>query len=357
MLVNQHSSRWEKLSLELPGAYISKFKGTSQSTETSILRSLHLSSPDQEGAFAMDNVVPKPTSVRLYNRIFKSDTISWEDVAKAEIHYALLHECLELLEVAPKLRDVELSAVSSASASFFPLPTTVITRPSLRVLDIHFDDVVAGLGFFDKVNLPSLEKLDINMSGEQLPVIPMLSFLRHSSCSLKEFNAAEFEYESEELLALLEAMPSLERLTLMPSLEMKIGPNDILDLLAQTATTDSNSNNDNPEEQDDEFKFLPCLQSFVFESSQNVNWSLVRHAFGHPDTFDRRPLYTIHFRFPPAVFHSLESVIEKEAIPDIVEVLRAGFDLKAMSSNADVDLIGMAIDHYSILDGMPAPIF
>ncbi|PPQ73651.1 hypothetical protein CVT26_010609 [Gymnopilus dilepis] len=333
-MLNMQSGRWQSLNLDVPGRFVERFTGTLQPIETPVIRSLSFKSQDRDGVFQMQDVVPKPRHVELRKRPLRSVNIEWSDVEDLSMQMNQLDEWLEILRITPKLQLAKFGPVSIGTEEIYPMLAAVIIQSVLEKLHIQFPDAATCVEFFDRVEFPSLRRLDLNISGHLLPIECILSFMTRSSCPLEDLSISEFRCESSALIPLLKALPGLERIAFLPQMHLQVDPNFLLRHLAQTAIlTETTTSNSTQGKMGDFVDFLPNLRSFEFETDSIVDWSLVCGAFLLKKSADLhtargRPLQSIHAHLSTNPVTSIYTIVSQGAILDILGVLKAGFSLK-----------------------------
>jgi len=152
----------------------------------------------------------KPTYLTLINFPPKSIDMGWDNVTHAVLGYLYLEEYIEVLQRAPALEYCHVYNLKGAWYGPMFDSNTVIIHPQLRLLNsVHDAD-----DFLDIINVPSLEEWTHTMDNGQPDCVTMISLLKRSKCSLKVLNLDGGLNFPQDLYALLQAMPSLERLSL-----------------------------------------------------------------------------------------------------------------------------------------------
>ncbi|KIM35891.1 hypothetical protein M413DRAFT_32124 [Hebeloma cylindrosporum] len=216
--LNQHSGRWHKVSLQLYKHYLPFFCGTSPPNN------LHTLEIGQDEEWDCDetpttyfrmNSTPSPTRLAIEALNLLELDVSWGNVTCLTLVGLPPHECILATRLAPLLEcctlfelDLPIDDYSSALRSKRSFKNT-----RLRTLRLHGTADLLDV-FIEAVEFPALEEL---IYGEEifLPAHGFISLFNRSGNCLKKLtlNLCEDSGEiAENLMELLEAIPSLEHL-------------------------------------------------------------------------------------------------------------------------------------------------
>ncbi|KDR86017.1 hypothetical protein GALMADRAFT_150356 [Galerina marginata CBS 339.88] len=349
-LVNQYSSRWYQLRLNVPTSLLLQFCG--DSTSHSTLHTLHIHPDDRPQShsirrFSLNNVKPSPANVFISSLSFSAVDIEWNNVTQVEFGGLQLDECFELLKRAPKLVCCKFhnSLMSQSDQERFPVPEYTITHHQIRVFNLSYpfdSDVVSFL--CDKVCFPALVDLSCEMPCF-LPTESLVAFFKRSSCLIEDlFLYDALFHDDDNLIDLLRAIPSLQRLKIVPNMWGDYSPDHLFDLLARTSIANN-----------DDGTFLPKLQSFSYSMEQpGIGWNHLPNIFGplwELDNPRRRPLNSVHIRLDRDEENREPlKYIEKDILLHLLSILEAGLDLTITYLEEDRDFIKASVEYRGMAD-------
>ena len=339
-ILNSCSGRWKSLTLRLPFSILRRLSGNADSG--SILRSLKLISANHgtnEGVgFGIANLGARPAYVYLSAISSRAVSLNWGNVTQVELDDLSVDDILELLRIAPRLLICTVSYVDDPAV---PTATDITAHQSLRELNIIgpvLDDVGS---FFNRLNLPYLEKLSLDMDDGAIPYSSLLTMFSRSSPPLKEFIVTNTELDYDEIIDLCETLPYLERLDLHNRLESAHYQGSFLVVLAETCLTCDVEGETDPEE----LNFLPNLKYLRYDVvDEEFDWSLVPAVFGDLSDLDnprRRPLKSLYMQYEADDNDdgAPYTPLDQEDIPSLLAVVDAGIDLKIVLREGEHDLI------------------
>jgi hypothetical protein len=279
-ILNLHSGRWRKLHLNTGVDIFRHFSGSIQPKQlVDIALSANSSArqPRSTAEFIM-KLEPNPTHLKLNYFPLASINVGWGNITHATFSGMSTEEGVDFLRRAPSLEfyHVSIDALCSPRISF----ETPVIHPRLHsfYLFTPYPDT-----FLEAINLPSLGEWTQNMDDLPVPVNTVLSLLERSRCCLKILNLEAIASPPGDLSALLQAMPSLERLEL--SFDSKLDIVRVDDLIRIFSSAPGKSNilmEDTASE-----CFLPHLQYFkcVMDSLElgQLSWGRIQLLYrqGH----------------------------------------------------------------------------
>jgi hypothetical protein len=174
----------------------------------------------------------------------------------------VVDECFELMRRAPLLEILSLSEILRSSG-VFAIPTARIMLPRLRRLSTLYivdESVVAEL--LDSMCAPSLKIWDYQSTGHSSYLNNVMSFIEHSSFSLKTFNVGGGRYIHPQFHRILHLLPSLE------FLKLRFRDREVTDAVLNWLCA---SNDSSP--------FLPCLQTLELTHQLPFPWESLLQLF------------------------------------------------------------------------------
>ncbi|PPQ96199.1 hypothetical protein CVT26_005510 [Gymnopilus dilepis] len=174
--------------------------------------------PREAARFSIGHSTPSPSKLELDNIPPEKVNIDWtrlKDVSAIRIH---MTQAFNMLLRCPKITDCSLDVKRRADDMALPAPSFLF-RPILSLqlsLRCKREDVVY---LFENLTLPSLNKLRVSSFSRRnkLPVDPFLSFLKRSLCQITELTLEQPYLRVRDLIRLLSALPSLEKLVASPN--------------------------------------------------------------------------------------------------------------------------------------------
>lgn len=310
-ILNKHSSRWNILHSSLPARHLHRLCG---SPEENILLQLILR-PDLEestehrdaydiATFSM-KCKPSPTHLTLATYRLANVDILWNYLTSVSMEYLAVDECFELMRRAPLLEVLSLYEIIRSS-TVFPIPAERIILPQLHSLGIvNTKDGTVVLKILDLICAPSLKRWDQRLSRD--PSFPnnMVSFIGHSSFSLKSFIVGGSHDRYDQLHNVLDHLSSLESLNLRFHFRNQSPTNGLINRLCAS----------------DEFSpFLPRLRTLEFSPQLTFPWESLPRLFS---TSTRQSLTV-------KVDQRTNAHIPDETAEKLLELVDAGFNLSIL---------------------------
>ncbi|KAJ3511639.1 hypothetical protein NLJ89_g3983 [Agrocybe chaxingu] len=213
-ILNEHSSRWATLSLEVPLHLVRLFKGGPTALrhleKLSIRPPPHLDDDRDTSRLDLGTPLPSLESVSVSGFKLRNILIDWRDITAISVSCMQINECLELFKSAQHLRECTLDDISE-SAPGAEDPESPIVMEHLAKMDIEISANFTS-PFFDHLISPSLNSLIYR--GIEQPLGPLTSLILRSSCPIKSLSVGEhhcFEHE-DDLYDLLWSVPTVEEL-------------------------------------------------------------------------------------------------------------------------------------------------
>ncbi|PPR04497.1 hypothetical protein CVT26_002408 [Gymnopilus dilepis] len=339
-IVNQHSGRWEMLDLQLPACLIALFCGDQHSP--SVLRYLRLASLDEDDVdkiFIMDNTVPRPTDVYIYNIPCASISIGWDNVTWLKAENLQLFDYLQLMKRGPLIR----------YCCFLPVYARESNLPMDNMVHNHIEELVMKYprqawadAFFSHVILPSLKKLVLISRGEEFTFQTLASHLGKSSCHLQELALAKVIIATEDLINFLkdQNFGLSQGWTILSRAVFR------LIFLSRYQVADS----DEP--------FLPNLKLLYYDALWPFSWKSVARILSPPDrpgNPQRRPLKTLQLRVHKKTRRVKASIplLDKDSASSLLSAAKAGVDIRVYSCISDheySDIFAESTRHHGLVD-------
>ncbi|KAF8890524.1 hypothetical protein CPB84DRAFT_1784777 [Gymnopilus junonius] len=353
-MINQCSSRWSTLDLQLPFSALSLL--SLNHSLAPFLKEVRLDTgngyeglrvPDtpstQEAVVRMGGGCP--TSLFLQGIRLASIQMGWESITQVGVQWFRVAECLEILRRCPQLP-------SQLDDGQFPM--TPVIHHRLQILELETELSAPPPLFFDRVTLPGLQKLSRSCS-----------FFRRSACLLTDLrieNAQIEGFEHPSVVRMLEAVPSVQNLLFAPTSYTEYSADNIFRHISETSTWTTNSAG----------VFLPELVSFEYVSGLPISWDLILGCFGPINDRQNshcRPLKSIHINFD--FYHHYEDIrldyMSTTIIRQIVDILTLGFQLDIQYQDPEgahfdlLQFVGKSLEHASAhvnrLDSLASSMF
>ncbi|PPQ71059.1 hypothetical protein CVT26_011461 [Gymnopilus dilepis] len=354
-IVNKVSRRWHALYLRIPALGISLFSGD-QDSSTTALHSLNLLPSTTNmavagvGRFGMKALKPSPCNVSLFGLRFQAVRIFWHNVTSVYINGFHIGECFELFRQARSLQHCRLANILLLNNT--SLPTQPIEHFGLHNLDLSSSSSRLLGAALTQLTVPSLTKFAISVSTHDYPVPAqvLMELIQRSSCQLQEFEMRDAHLSDDDMISVLECMPSLGALHILPPAPGTQNPAEILKRMA--ATTNGVSDGEG---------FLPNLHTFKYHwhgGSGKVPpsggwWALLERVLRVRCENSIKSLARwkkFHIEFYPNDNGELPFLIEEKSLPYFLSVIEDGLDLKLRYPDENLDLVKEAAEHYGILE-------
>ena len=149
-----------------------------------------------------------------------SESFGWARITRISLGLIDAPEVFEIFRHAPLLEEFVLSPTSSYDG---PGRKTPITHSNLKLLQLNLHQSDHGQALWKRLTIPSLQTLVLDIEGSsppdwapEFPFQHIVTFLARSRCVIRTFklkSSARFTLTDEQLIRILEHMPSLTSLT------------------------------------------------------------------------------------------------------------------------------------------------
>ena len=309
-ILNMHSSRWRILRNALPAHYLHRLFGSPGGNILSelILRQTEESTEHGDAYNAATfSMMCKPTPVGLALAKYRLANVDivFNRLTHTKLRYIAVHECFELMRRAPLLETLSLFGIIRSSG-MFPVPAARIILPRLRrltILNILDDSVFAQV--LDSICAPSLKHWNHELSEDPASVDNIISFIEHSSFSLKTFQVWGCPHVYNQVHGLLCHLSSLNSLTVKFWYRNQSSTDELLNRLCAS---------------DESSPFLPHLRTLEFSPQLTFSWESLPRIFSSPTRQSLRV----------KVDEKTDAHIPDEAAEKLLELVDAGFNLSIL---------------------------
>ncbi|PPQ97955.1 hypothetical protein CVT26_003105 [Gymnopilus dilepis] len=326
-LINQISGRWYSLDLSLPEEILACVDA---SCSSSILHELYITTCDSHGSVAdqprpvRDFSQHAPRRVKIFQRQGKLLIVSlnWKNVTSLNASPLSIDELLYILSMSPTLRHCQCACDARIRGRRRPISADKhVLNPMVEFLEISFGEYGGGeVCFLDDVTLPGLKQLHLVMGGyegwETLAEIAehLEGFLIRSNANLETFNAYGSDFSDDDVVRLLELMPTLTELRVS-------GDSSCFSAESFFAAFSRHLRHDDDEDTEPEAQhpILPLLRTFsCYAKLDFSSWGLIPEMLcplSEDDSGHRRPLERIEV----SVSDSIEVDIDHKNLAAIKE--------------------------------------
>ncbi|KIM38127.1 hypothetical protein M413DRAFT_30276 [Hebeloma cylindrosporum] len=318
--LNQHSGRWQKLSLCIPASYFRHFRGSSPTSSLYDLQIINSGDLDTDGllpAFRM-NFKPSPTNLSMCSIRLSANDIGCGNLTSLSMQYMSVNDCIVAIRHAPLLESCEMRQIDSRGD--VSTPNTNFRHTRLRDLDLGYvrEDL-----FIDQLlrlmECPALEEFSSRQRLSIAMVDSLVSFFKRSESRLKELGLYG-DGDTEEKLAvefikkLLNAVPYLHGLFL--------GGNTlpIDDLLEELSSSPPILAGGTP-------GFLPRLQSLALYSYDISKWEYIPYIYTWP--------HRKHLRMTISPYDRSFIVIDDDTQDKISQLIDQGANIHVLKRGKD----------------------
>ena len=275
-IINQHSTRWSNLDLDMPGYYFQRFHATNNHAPILKFIRFHCSKPSIN--FQLLNCPRLERACLSSITLFGSD-IQWDNLTHLNLNSMLIIDSLLILSMTPRLVFCDISSAWLGNTRQLDIGAPVVT--SLRSLQLL--NVSSVNSFLNNIIAPCLEEFSLpNFYNPSMEV--MTSFFRRSGCSLRSFSMGfhNFPPHFEKFIIFFQPMNTLS-ITETRSYSDNTNPEDydlrnILHLVAKVLSSQSAS----PQQ-----GFLPNLKILKYTGK-------LRLPAGNLDDLYSLPPATVH---------------------------------------------------------------
>ncbi|KDR86108.1 hypothetical protein GALMADRAFT_261678 [Galerina marginata CBS 339.88] len=293
-VINQYSSRWHFLSVDLASEFISPLKDTFHGP--SMLHTLELISFRRNHTpttlFQL-HAKPSPTVVRLLGTRLKDVDISWHLLHKIVLSLCSIDECIEVMCRAPGITSCTISQLLKPRGDY-PSSLIVNLHSSIRELTLSNSPDGQIPLFLDRMSFPALKTLCISNDNKGIMADSLILFISRSSCHLSTLILAEIQFEINGIIQVLSQTPTLKEFRLISSFDFGSDANCLDPFFAFIA----GSAKIRPEERG---SFLPNLEFLAVIAPRSFSWAsflslMGQHRNENPQSelqdVDRRAILT-----------------------------------------------------------------
>ena len=213
--LNQHCSQWHVLDLKMPRDVLSRLSMSESGCSSPRIKELTLAS-DTHGEISFPSLSRlKPARVVCHRIQLTHGSLTWSSVTHCSIAFLKADRILELLRAAPCLSQCQFESVQRRDIRRGREEVEHVTHSHLESLRINFSYHEAETYVLNNMTLPALKHLDIRAVVCDFHVEPLISLLTRSSCRLRSLTIQEHDYLDEELVSVLQVLPSLEILHIL----------------------------------------------------------------------------------------------------------------------------------------------
>ena len=335
-VANEKSSRWHTLHLSVSPEIYSTFGGSK--FKTPILESLHFHSdvfrPNGKPSFLLLHC-PRLREIRVTNVSVLWIRVPINTITRIYISGRPVRECREFIGRSP-LVHCELANMGPGADR-----NTLSTNLKHLAIQANYGGSVVP-SFFHEMRAPCLETLSFTMDEAytSFPGNPALDtlriFLLRSACSLQTFSLVGARFTLDRMMGLLEAMPTLKKLTVsLSGYETRTETEVMLAVLARVITSQGKSTRQG---------LLYNLETLTFTGYANFRPQKVPHInpIGPltPYYTPQRSLCSVTLNF-----HIPEHLPE-QAISFLLTLKGYGITVKVSADDTMEDLLQPAIDFY-----------
>ena len=316
-ILNVHSHRWHTLTLNIPFSLTSRLTGSPSSGASRLdCLAIHKPSsppgPRSSVGFGSHHAQFRPSMIWMGGLYLDAIQIDWSHVTNVNVVSLSVEECLQLLRLAPLLREFRLGSILGGSGS----AQVQVTHYSLQTWDLTSFGPLASL-LCNQLTLPKLQCLKI-YDG---PYDSLERLLKRSSCPLSYFGLCMGD--ASGLISLFRAMPHLKHFCLE---DLSSGDDEITSwcaLMASTTTFAADS--------DESTLFLPRLETVEYYSCPRLLWATIPYWFPPKETkldIRYRPLSAVHIDVDVPPSEMEDEAIDSNTIQKLINVVGRGFVLR-----------------------------
>ncbi|KAF8170081.1 hypothetical protein BJ912DRAFT_998303, partial [Pholiota molesta] len=240
-IIRECSPRWRQLMLRIATNYYKKLVHGLDVLPS--LEEILLHPPTESAWSSADNFgvgrTPSLRHLEVSNISLAKVPIQWNLLTTFEATDIFLADIMGLLRMAQHLVRCKFVKISG-SIGIFPLPTSLITHPSLRELSVHPDgDISTKLDLlFARLVLPKLERFecDFSDSRDNLPVDTLCGLFARSQCPLAYFalrlTSSHTRVTDVSLMRVLQEVPTLTHLAVFAECTTSILSDALLERLS-----------------------------------------------------------------------------------------------------------------------------
>ena len=333
-IINQYSTRWSDLDLEIPDYYFQYFHATDN--HAPILKSIRLQRSTTSDEVNFQLTCPRLEKATLTYFPLDGINIQWDNLTHLTLHIMRVINSFFILRKTPRL-------VFCKILSFFLLPPEGQIIPVVTPLkSLHLSKGSRTAEYFlDNLIAPHLEEFNLprrSILGAEV----VASLLRRSTCSLRSLSMI-FSISPQYLEAfmnLLQSMPSLTTLSITSVTAFKntdpdeCHPRNILQLVAKVVSSQSAS-------ESLQQGFLPNLKILEYTGRIYLYPGNYDELYPLPpiDNAAHSPLHLFKLDL-----HSSTTRIPENMISYLSSLVERGVTANVMSESGDI--LQTSIDYY-----------
>ena len=328
-IINQHSTRWSVLDLDIPDSYFQCFHATDN--HAPILKSIRFQSSTAPREVNFQLTCPRLERATLSHFPLNGTNIQWDNLTHLTLCSMSVIDSFLILRKTPRLVFCRISSLRSYDT---PEGQMIPVLTSLKSL--HLPDCTPPVEYFiDNIIAPHLEEFSLPRHTFRTEVVT--SFLRRSACSLRSLSMI-FSISPQYLEAfmnLLQSMPSLTTLSITSVTAFgntdpdECHPRNILQLVAKVLSSQSTFLQEG---------FLPNLKILEYTGKVNLHSGNYDDLYPLPpaDNAGHVPLHLFKLdlrstnRIPENMISYVSSLVERgvtvNVLSDSGDILQSSID-------------------------------
>ncbi|KDR86109.1 hypothetical protein GALMADRAFT_274784 [Galerina marginata CBS 339.88] len=329
-VINQYSSRWHFLSVDLASEFVPALKGNLHGPSTlNTLKLNHLGRSRTSTAPFQLHVKPSPAVVHLFHIRLKDVDLSWHLANEIVLSQCPLDECIEVMRRATGVTSCRIVNLLRNGGDY-PSSAIINVNPFIRELYISPTPESRVPHFLDQMTFPALKKLFLCNGNEAILADPLISFISRSSCHLSTLILADIQFEIDGIIKVLIQAPTLKEFRLLSKSPFGSDTSCLDPFFVYIAA----SANIRPGERG---SFLPNLEFLAVIAPRAFSWTSVPSIMGQyrndnpkskPQDIKgyRRPLKTLRLSFK--LPKGQTDYIDKDVIPGLLDLIQQGISLQ-----------------------------
>ncbi|KAJ3505789.1 hypothetical protein NLJ89_g7234 [Agrocybe chaxingu] len=212
-ILNSYANRWQVLNLHAPSALLARFDPSSMIPEGSGLAELTIEPADYSLACPV-NLMSATTTLRKLTIAGIPPSlvhVHFDQIMHLSTWYLSSDKCLWLLCLTPRLEECTFATMDRARRD---LPSDHFAVPNLRQLAFKGSWERRLDVFLDKLDLPSLQRLEISAKVDLEPPLDLASHFARWHCPLKMLSLSCCETRGMDMKDMLSQITTLEYLKL-----------------------------------------------------------------------------------------------------------------------------------------------
>ena len=332
-IINQYSTRWSELDLDIPDSYFQYFHATDN--HAPILKSIRFQRSTTAREVNFQLTCPRLERATLSYFPLEGTNIQWDNLTHLSLYSMSNMDCFLILRKTPRLVFCEISSFFSHHRLEGQI-TPVLT--SLKSLHLS-NGSPAAENFLDNLVAPHLEEFNLPRYYT-LRIEVVTSFLRRSACSLRSLSMifTIFPQYFQVFMNLLQSMPSLTTLSIQSITTIKdtnseeYHPRNMLQLVAKVLSSQSTSLQQG---------FLPNLKILEYDGKLHLHPGNYENLYPLPPANNaaRGPLHLLKLDLYPS------NRIPENLISYVSSLEERGVTVEVLSDSEDI--LQSSIDYYN----------